>query len=61
MHWTAGFRLVFISNFAGPPPVMCIVRLHTLCAFNTNFGAAFLGQGDLKLTWGGQAGGEVPT
>jgi hypothetical protein len=26
IHWTAGFRPVFISESTGPPPVMCIVR-----------------------------------
>ena len=25
MHWTAGFRPVFISDIVGPPPVMSIV------------------------------------
>ena len=25
MHWTAGFRLCFISDAAGPPPVMSVV------------------------------------
>jgi hypothetical protein len=29
MHWTAGFRLGFILNVTGPPPVMCIV-MHRL-------------------------------
>jgi hypothetical protein len=26
MHWTAGFRLCFMSDITGPPPVMSIVR-----------------------------------
>src|SRR5438876_737357 len=30
MHWTAGFRLAFISDVSGPPPVMCVVRPPTL-------------------------------
>ena len=26
MHWTAEFRLCYLSNVIGPPPVMCVVR-----------------------------------
>src|SRR5579859_2267369 len=28
MHWTAGIPVCFISSVAGPPPVICIVRLN---------------------------------
>jgi hypothetical protein len=28
MHWTAGFRLCFISDTTGPPPVMLFVMRH---------------------------------
>jgi hypothetical protein len=26
MHWTAGFRLCWVVNIAGPPPVMSLVK-----------------------------------
>ena len=28
MHWTAGFRVCYMSDVIGPPPVMSIVKHH---------------------------------
>ena len=33
MHGTAGFRVSYILDATGPPPVMCSVRHHRVCHY----------------------------